>query len=83
MKSIIFAFAAIAIIKIIYAIIKRISSKKHSSFSAPSRDWYGTCEKCGKTDGLHRFEGKKYCAWCYAKLKTEKKYGVTKNQDEN
>ena len=51
-------------------------AKVESVETSVSRDWYGICENCGKKDGLHRFEGKKYCAKCHAKLKTAKKFGI-------
>ena len=41
-----------------------------------SDSWYGICEKCRKKGGLHRFEGRKYCAMCHARLTAEKKYGA-------
>jgi len=44
--------------------------------------WYGICEKCGRKDGLHRFEGKEYCAMCHARLTAEKKLKAKKN-DKN
>ena len=40
-----------------------------------SGNWYGICEQCGTKDGLHRFEGKRYCAKCHARLTVEKKFG--------
>lgn len=42
--------------------------------------WYGICEKCGTKGGLHRFEGKRYCAKCHAWLSAEKKCGVKTTQ---
>lgn len=46
-------------------------TKKDVAPELPHRDWYGECENCGKRDGLHRFQGKRYCAVCYAHIKTE------------
>ena len=40
-----------------------------------SGSWYGICEKRGTKGGLHRFEGNRYCAKCYAWLAAEKTYG--------
>lgn len=50
--------------------------KVKSSATSASRDWYGVCDGCGRKDGLHRFEGKRYCAYCSARLETEKKLGI-------
>lgn len=49
---------------------------KSKAVTSISGSWYGICEKCGRKGGLHRFEGKKYCAMCHAKLTAEKKYGA-------
>ena len=46
---------------------------KSSTTISVANSWYGICEKCGIKDGLHRFEGKKYCAMCHARLTAEKK----------
>ena len=57
--------------------------KAKSRTATPVSDsWYGICEKCGRKDGLHRFEGKKYCAMCHARLTAEKKLRAKKN-DKN
>lgn len=78
------AYIVVQILLIIGFVIKKISRKKpFAHTNSISRDWYGTCEKCGKTDGLHRFEGAKYCAICYAKLKAEKKFGVNQEKYED
>ena len=50
----------------------RKKSKAEPSTTSVSRNWYGICDACGRKDGLHRFEGKQYCAKCHARLKTEK-----------
>ncbi|MGI5890431.1 MAG: hypothetical protein ACOX72_06365 [Sedimentibacter sp.] len=55
---------------------------KSKAVTSISDSWYGICEKCGRKDGLHRFEGKKYCAMCRARLTTEKKLKAKKN-DKN
>ena len=57
-------------------------SAKSKVATSVSDSWYGICEKCGRKDGLHRFEGKKYCAMCHAKLIAEKKLKAKKN-DKN
>ena len=49
---------------------------KSKAITSVSNNWYGICEKCGKKGGLHRFEGRKYCAMCHARLTAEKKYGA-------
>ena len=48
------------------------SVKKETTTPEPlNKDWYGNCENCGKFGGLHRFQGKRYCAVCHARIKTE------------
>lgn len=61
--------------------ISRLFQPKAKSKAATSISdgWYGICEKCGRKDGLHRFEGKKYCAVCHARLVAEKKLKAKKN----
>ena len=58
---------------VIRAITKVFQTRQNRNDSKESfvRDWYGICENCGKKDGLHRFHGKRYCARCYAQIKTE------------
>ena len=46
-------------------------TKKDAAPEPTRRDWYGNCENCGKLDSLHKFQGKRYCAMCYARIKTE------------
>lgn len=48
------------------------STRKETLTPEPlNEDWYGNCQNCGKKDGLHRFQGKRYCAVCHARIKTE------------
>ena len=51
--------------------IFRCFKKKKVSPQSTRREWYGNCENCGALDSLHRFQGKRYCALCYARIKTE------------
>ena len=51
-----------------------LSRRKNKFVEPPHNNWYGICENCGKKDGLHRLDGKRYCARCHAKLKTEKHF---------
>ncbi len=60
------------IVYIVKWLIGLFSKKKSVAETTVSRNWYGICERCGKKSGLHRFEGNRYCAMCYAILKTEK-----------
>ena len=46
------------------------------------RDWYGNCENCGKYGGLHRFQGKRYCAVCHAQIKTEYDFAKKKQVEQ-
>ncbi len=48
-----------------------------------SQDWYGICDHCGKKDGLHRLDGKKYCALCHAKIKTERDFSQKQQNGDN
>lgn len=79
MKLFLFVYALIAVIKFIGnaigSIIHRFSKPKNSPTQI-SRDWYGICDNCGKKDGLHRLDGKRYCAMCYARISTEKKFAA-------
>ena len=45
-----------------------------------SLNWKNPCANCGEKGGTHRFEGKKYCARCHAKLYAEKKCGADNNK---
>ena len=53
--------------------------KEKESPKTIRRQWYGVCEECGKTDGLHKLQGKQYCARCYARIKTEQDFARKKN----
>ena len=62
------------LLKVIFrALTSLFRSRKRATatLEPPKRDWYGNCENCGKLDGLHKFQGKRYCAMCYARIKTE------------
>ena len=63
------------IVKAVSWIFQRLM-KKDAAPEPTRRDWYGTCESCGKRDGLHSFQGKRYCAMCHARIKSE--YDFTK-----
>ena len=58
------------VIRAIAKVFQLGQNRKDSKESFVS-DWYGVCENCGKKDGLHRFQVKRYCARCYAQIKTE------------
>lgn len=60
----------------LFRTIFRRKKKADTLSTSASRDWYGICENCGIKGGLHRFEGKRYCAKCHARFKTEKQFGV-------
>ncbi len=74
----VFKFIVTAIIRLL-----RPKSKSQTTTTSVSNNWYGICEKCGTKGGLHRFEGKRYCAMCHARLSAEKKYGVKQNEHES
>lgn len=82
MKLFLLFYAIAAVFKFIArmfsSLFRRLSAKKVEP-TQTTLDWYGICEKCGTKSGLHRFEGKRYCAMCHARLTAEKKYG--KKQD--
>lgn len=46
--------------------------KKKAPTEPIRRKWYGNCENCGILSGLHRLDGKRYCAKCYARIKTKR-----------
>ena len=54
----------------------RPRSMSQVSGTSVSGNWYGICEKCGTKGGLHRFDGKRYCAVCHAQLTAEKNCGT-------
>lgn len=70
------------IAKAVSGIIRFI--KKDKAPSEPiRRDWYGNCENCGTLGGLHRFQGKRYCAVCYARIKTEWDFAKKAQKDHS
>lgn len=70
------------IIKSLVNYIGRLKRKSNSE-NQSINDWYGVCEKCGKTDGLHRLNGKRYCAMCHARIKTEQQFADKYNGENN
>lgn len=74
MKIALLFMTVAAIFKFIAGVISRAFRhfKKEKASSEPiRRDWYGNCENCGTLGGLHKFQGKRYCAACHARIKTE------------
>ena len=68
---------AVTVIKFIAGVISsafRYFKKEKVSPEPIRRDWYGNCENCGILGGLHRLDGKRYCAMCYARIKTERDF---------
>jgi len=61
----------------------RSKEKPQITTTSVSGSWYGICEKCGTKGGLHRFEGKRYCAVCHARLTAEKKCGAKQGENES
>ena len=59
----------------------RLLKKKKASPEPIRRDWYGNCENCGRLGGLHRFQGKRYCAMCHARIKTEWDFSKKEQKD--
>ena len=78
MKILLFFLIIGELLVVIGKAISRLFQPKMRSrtTTSVSKNWYGICEKCGRKDGLQRFEGKKYCAMCHAILTAEKKYGA-------
>jgi len=79
MKIFLVFYAIASVFKFLGRAIRRLfrkSPKAQAASASTSRNWYGICDCCGNKDGLHRFEGKRYCAKCYARFKTEKDLGV-------
>lgn len=79
MKLFLVFYAAVSVLKLFGTAISRLLRPKPNAKPATtsvSGDWYGICEKCGTKSGLHRFEGKRYCAMCHARLTAEKKCGT-------
>ena len=66
------------IAKAVSWIFQRLT-KKDAAPEPPRRDWYGNCENCGKLGGLHRFQGKRYCAVCHARIKTDYDFAKKKH----
>lgn len=65
------------IAKAVSCIFRRLT-KKDTPPEPLNKDWYGNCENCGKYGGLHRFQGKRYCVVCHARIKT--KYDFAKKK---
>ena len=58
------------------------SRKKADTTLEPlNNNWYDNCEKCGKYGGLHRFQEKRYCAVCHARIKTEYDFAKKKQAE--
>jgi len=85
MKFVLLLTLVYFIIKSIYNLIQHFIDKKEAKkskeywqpfYEKRRQEWYGTCANCGKEGGLHRFQGKKYCAICHARIKTE--YNLSK-----
>jgi len=82
-KIILVFYAAADILKTLinaFSVLFRPRTKAQTTTTSISGEWYGICEKCGTKGGLHRFEGKRYCAKCHAWLSAEKKCGVKTTQ---
>ena len=62
----------VLVYKFIQFLVNRRNDKEVLDNTKSNNDWYGICDNCGKKDGLHRMNGKHYCAMCHAKLKAEK-----------
>lgn len=74
MKILLLFMAVASVFKFVARAISsvfRYFKKEKVSPEPIRRDWYGNCENCGMLGGLHRFQGKRYCAMCYARIKTE------------
>ena len=84
MKIFLLFYAIASVCKFLGKAISCLCKKKpkvEPSAISTARNWYGICDGCGKKDGLHRFEGKRYCAKCHSKLKAEKDLGVKTDPD--
>ena len=83
-----FLLCIVVVGEILTMILKALSkisltyNRKETSASQARRDWYGVCDNCGKTDGLHRLDGKRYCAMCHAKIKTERDFAKKQQNGE-
>ena len=85
-KIVLVLYAIAGIFKFIGTAISslfRPKTKPQITTTSVSGTWYGICEKCGTKGGLHRFEGKRYCAVCHARLTAEKKCGAKQGQNES
>lgn len=80
MKFVLLLTLVYFIIKTVYELIQHFADKRYSEkrrkewqpfYEKRHQEWYGICENCGTKGGLHRFHGKKYCANCHARIKTE------------
>ncbi len=80
MKFVLLLTLVYFIIKTVYELIQHFADKRYAEkrrkewqpfYEKRHQEWYGICENCGTKDGLHRFHGKKYCANCHARIKTE------------
>lgn len=80
MKFILLLASVYFIIKTVYELIQHFADKRYAEkrkkdlqpfYEKRRQEWYGICENCGTKGGLHRFHGKKYCANCHARIKTQ------------
>lgn len=80
MKFVLLLASVYFIIKTVYELIQHFADKRYAEkrrkewqpfYEKRRQEWYGICESCGTKGGLHRFHGKKYCANCHARTKTE------------
>lgn len=80
MKLILLLASVYFIIKTVYELIQHFADKRYAEkrkkelqpfYEKRRQEWYGICENCGTKGGLHRFHGKKYCANCHARIKTQ------------
>ena len=80
MKFVLLLTLVYFIIKTVYELIQHFADKRYSEkrrkewqpfYEKRHQEWYGICENCGTKGGLHRFHGKKYCANCHARIKTQ------------
>ena len=80
MKFILLLASVYFIIKTVYELIQHFADKRYAEkrkkelqpfYEKRRQEWYGICENRGTKGGLHRFHGKKYCANCHARIKTQ------------
>lgn len=83
MKIFLLLYGIVSVFKFIGNTIASLFRKK-KKLELPSTSisltWNTPCAKCGEKGGIHRFEGKKYCARCHARLYAEKKCGADTNK---